>query len=101
MGIIDELRAYKVETEAASWHPSICGKAVDYIAELLARAEAAEARLEMAHAELEAVRKAQMENQARAEKAEKCIAEIEDALRFGRDSAAMLRIYEWSGQKEE
>lgn len=39
--------------------------------------------------------------EARAEKAEKCISEIEDALRFGRYSAAMLRISEYRGQKKE
>lgn len=33
----------------------------------------------------------------RLEKAEQCIAEIEDALKFGRESAAMLMIYEWRG----
>lgn len=49
------------------------------ITDLLARAEAAEAR---------------------AEKAEKCIAGIEEALKFGRYSAAMLRIFEYRGQKE-
>lgn len=38
---------------------------------------------------------------ARAEKAEKCIAGIEEALKFQRYSAAMLRIYEWRGKKEE
>ena len=36
----------------------------------------------------------------RAKKAERCIAEIEDALTFGRYSAAMLRISEYRRQKE-
>lgn len=40
------------------------------ITDLLARAEAAEKRLEMSHAELEAARKAQLENMSRAEAAE-------------------------------
>lgn len=35
------------------------------------------------------------------EAAEKCIAEIEEAIKFGRYSAAMLRISEYLGQKEE
>lgn len=43
MDIIDELRTYKVETETASWHPSICEKAADYIAALLDRMESMEA----------------------------------------------------------
>lgn len=54
-------------------------QAATAITDLLARAEAAEAR---------------------AEKAEKCISEIEEALKFGRYSAAMLRIFEYRGQKE-
>lgn len=37
----------------------------------------------------------------RGKRAERCIAEIEDALTFGRYSAAMLRIAEYRGQKEE
>ena len=41
------------------------------------------------------------EAESRAEKAEKCISEIEDAIRFGRYSAAMLQISELRGQKEE
>lgn len=55
MGIIDELRAYKVETETASWHPFICEKAADYIAELLARAETAEGERDEAIKRLESV----------------------------------------------
>lgn len=39
--------------------------------------------------------------ESRAKRAERCIAEIEDALTFGRYSAAMLRIAEYRGQKEE
>ena len=50
------------------------------ITDLMARAEAAEAR---------------------AEKAEKCIAGIEEAQKFGRYSAAMLRIAEYRGKKED
>lgn len=37
---------------------------------------------------------------ARAEKAEACIAEIAEALKFGRESAAMLCVLEWRGQEE-
>lgn len=37
----------------------------------------------------------------RADRAEKCIVEIEEALKFGRVSAAMLRIFEHRGKKEE
>lgn len=59
---------------------SDCNHAATAITDLLARAEAAEER---------------------AEKAEKCIEEIEDALKFGRESAAMLRISEYHGKKEE
>lgn len=50
------------------------------ITDLLARAEAAEDR---------------------AEKAEKCITEIEEALKFQRYSASMFFISEYRGQKEE
>ena len=37
---------------------------------------------------------------ARAEKAEACIAEIAEALKFGRESAAMLCVLGWRGQEE-
>lgn len=80
MGIIDELKNYRVGTDLASWHPTICDRAADYIIVLLSRVEAAEAR---------------------AEKAEKCISEIEEAIKFQRYSAAMLWISEYRGQKEE
>ncbi len=43
MSIIDELRSYRVGTDLVSWHPVICDRAADYITNLLARAEAAEA----------------------------------------------------------
>lgn len=43
MSIIDELRSYRVGTDLVSWHPVICDRAADYITDLLARAEAAEA----------------------------------------------------------
>lgn len=59
---------------------NVFDQAATAITDLLARAEAAEDR---------------------AEKAEKCISEIEEALKFGRYSAAMLRIFEYRGQKEE
>lgn len=48
MSIIDELRSYRVGTDLVSWHPVICDRAADYITDLLARAEAAEARAEKA-----------------------------------------------------
>ena len=82
------------------------------IAKLKARAEAAEARCKLAekcfdnsalHAcetQLELEKKARAKAEARTGKAEKCIAEIEEALKFGRYSAAMLRIFEYRGQKE-
>lgn len=55
-------------------------QAATAITDLLARAEAAEDR---------------------AEKAEKCITEIEEALKFQRYSASMFFISEYRGQKEE
>lgn len=57
------------------------------IIDLLARAEAAEARAEKAERERDA--------------AIKCIDEIEDALNFKRMSAIGLRISEYCGQKED
>ena len=60
----------------------------DLASDLLARAEAAEAAQET-------LQKAMAEYKARAERAEKCIAEIEEALKFGRVSAATLQICEW------
>ena len=59
---------------------NIMGVAATAITDLLARAEAAEDR---------------------AEKAEKCITEIEEALKFQRYSASMFFISEYRGQKEE
>ena len=41
------------------------------------------------------------EAEARAEKAEKCITEIEEALKFQRYSAAVQRIFEYCGKKEK
>ena len=54
MSIIDELRSYRVGTDLVSWHPVICDRAADYITDLLARAEAAEARAEKAERERDA-----------------------------------------------
>lgn len=51
-------------------------------------------------AELGKARRALEAAEDRAEKAEQCIAEIEDSLKFGRYSAAMLRIFEYRDQKE-
>lgn len=59
---------------------TIAQLAATAITDLLARAEAAEDR---------------------AEKAEKCITEIEEALKFQRYSASMFFISEYRGQKEE
>lgn len=81
MSIIDELRSYRVGTDLVSWHPVICDRAADYITDLLARAEAAEARVE---------------------KAEQCIDAIEDDLNRGNDNDwAREHIEEYRGQKEE
>ena len=63
--------------EAGAMNEEQCSRA---ITDLLARAAAAEAR---------------------AEKAEKCITEIEEALKFQRYSASMFFISEYRGQKEE
>ena len=59
---------------------TIAQLAATAITDLLARAEAAEDR---------------------AEKAEKCITEIEEALKFQRYSASMFFISEYRGHKEE
>lgn len=127
---IEELKSYRVGIELVSWHPAICDKAADYITDLQARTEEAEAfvrayedlvdrcinkivplfndRLREARdARNEAVHDRMMMEQrvvelkARAENAEKCITEIEEALKFQRYSAAMLRIAEYRGKKEE
>ena len=66
----------------------MCQDAATAISDLLSRAESAEAAQET-------LQKAMAEYKARAERAEKCIAEIEEALKFGRVSAAMLQICEW------
>lgn len=52
-------------------------------------------RIEAAEAAQETLQKSMTGYKARAERAEKCIAEIEEALKFGRVSAAMLQICEW------
>ena len=69
-----------LEQQSQHIEASAFARAARSISDLLARAEAAKAR---------------------AEKAERCIAEIEDALKFGRYSSVMLRISEYRGQKEE
>lgn len=51
--------------------------------------------------ELGKVRKALAEAEAKAEKAEMCIVEIENAIKFQRHSAAMLWISEYRSQREE
>ena len=100
----------------AFWLAGFCDRSLSYpqmisnaarkialaYADMEKRAEAAEARC----ATLEKMVKKYQEEllpgyRYRAEKAEKCIAEIEDALKFGRYSAAMLRIAEYRRQKEE
>lgn len=83
MDIIEGLRSYRVGTDLVSWHPAICDEAAAAITDLLARAEAAEARRKLAekcfddsalHAcetQLELERKARAEAEDRAERAEK------------------------------
>lgn len=83
------------------------------ITDLLARAEAAEAKVDCLMEELKAHSESDLakahdflsadwaKQKMRADRAEKCIVEIEEALKFGRVSAAMLRIFEHRGQKEE
>ena len=39
MGIVDDLKGFRVETENASWHPVIFDKVADYITELEASKE--------------------------------------------------------------
>lgn len=74
--------------------PYFFERSINAITELLTRAESAEAAQE-------ALQRTVAEYKARAEKAEKCIDEIEETIKFGRESAAMLRICEWRGQKEK
>ena len=83
------------------------------ITDLLARAEAAEARADLLAQELKAHSESDLakahdllsadwaKQKMRADRAEKVIVEIEEALKFGRVSAAMLRIFEHRGRKEE
>lgn len=78
--LIDKLRDAKWTNPGITDEQSLEWDGADAITALIARAEAEEAR---------------------AEKAEKCIAEIEEAIKFRRYSAAMLRISEYRGQKEE
>lgn len=80
---------------------SIIREGVAYIADLEAthRTEMCEAGYDCT--ELGKVRKELEAAEARAEKAEKCIAEIEEAMKFQRYYAVALRIFEYRGQKEE
>ena len=80
---------------------AIIRKAVAYIADLEAthRTEMCETGYDCT--ELGKVRNALEAAETRAEKAEKCIAEIEEAMKFQRYYAVALRIFEYRGQKEE
>lgn len=71
------------------------------ITDLLARAEAEEAEKQKLCEDADHLKDLLKETEAMAEKVEKCIAEIEEALKFGRYSAAMFQIFEYRGQKEE
>lgn len=96
-----ETRSEMYKCSNAVWNRTHEQNCITAINDLLARAEAAEARC----ATLEKMVKEYQEKllpgyRERAEKAEKCIAEIEDAIKFRRYSAAMLRISEYRGQKQ-
>lgn len=97
MSIIDELRSYRVGTDLVSWHPVICDRAADYITDLLARAEAAEARAE----------KAERERDAAVSDLETIMAYNSDTCQFCKNGQCYVRggtkscLPKWRGQKEE
>lgn len=109
-----ESRSEMYRCSNAVWARTHEENCISAINALLARAESAEARVH----ELETTRRVEMcedgydcvelgkvhrkleETEARAEKAEKCITEIEEAMKFQRYSAVMLRISEYLCEKE-
>ena len=69
--LIEHLERHGLQNPSSYGHHSgLYDEAAAAITDLLARAKAAEKRLEMSHAELDAARKAQLENQSRAKVAD-------------------------------
>lgn len=89
--IVDGLRGFRVETDTASWHPTICEKAVETINKLLEEADYLKDMLKDA--------------QSRAEKAEEENKELHGTvyklMEVGRKSAESLSVVQIRSEKAE